>query len=175
MQLFYYVKRINSERGEEMEVFEIESKIQKYSNIIYRLALSMLKNVDDSEDVYQEVIIKYCKHYEELKGEEHEKAWLIRVTINQCNSLLRLSWFKNRSELDEDIPHIDKVKDDVYYAVASLPLKYRTVIHLFYYEEYKISEIAEILNEKESTIKSKLKRAREILKNKIEGGFEDEQ
>lgn len=158
-----------------MEYFDIESKIQKYSNMIYRLAFSMLKNVDDSEDIYQDVIIKYCKHHEELKDEEHEKAWLIRVTINQCNSLRRLSWFKNRSELDENIPHIDKVKDDVYYAVANLPLKYRTVIHLYYYEEYKISEIANILGEKESTVKSKLKRAKELLKKKIEGGFEDEQ
>lgn len=157
-----------------MEEFEIESKIQKYSNMIYRLALSMLKNVDDSEDVYQEVIIKYCKHCENFENEEHEKAWLIRVTINQCNSLRRLSWFKNRADLDEEIPHIDKVKDDVYYAVVNLPLKYRTVIYLFYYEEYKISEIADILNEKEPTVKSKLKRARAILKKKIEGGIEDE-
>ena len=158
-----------------MEFFELEIKIQKYSNMIYRLALSMLKNRDDSEDVYQEVIIKFCKHYEELNDEEYEKAWLIRVTINQCKSLLRLSWFKNRDELDENIPHLDKVKDDVYYAVSELPLKYRTVIYLFYYEGYKISEIAKILNEKESTIKSQLSRARAMLKNKIEGGLENEQ
>jgi len=157
-----------------MGSFELEVKIQKYSNMIYRLALSMLKNKDDSEDVYQDVIIKFCKHYEDLKDEEHEKAWLIRVTINRCKSLLRLSWFKNRDELDENIPHLDKVKDDVYYAVSELPLKYRTVIYLFYYEEYKISEIAKILNEKESTIKSQLSRARAMLKNKIEGGLENE-
>lgn len=158
-----------------MENFEIESKIQEYSNMIYRLALSILKNVDDSEDVYQEVIMKFCKHYDELKSKEHEKAWLIRVTINQCNSLTRLSWFKNRAELDEEIPYTDKVKDDVYYSVMELPKKYRIVIHLFYYEDYKISEIATILNENESTVKSKLKRARELLKKKIEGGLEDEQ
>lgn len=150
--------------------FELEVKIQKYSNMIYRLAVSMLKNKEDSEDVYQDVIIKFCKHYEKLKDEEHEKAWLIRVTINQCKSLLRLSWFKNREKLDENIPYLDKVKDDVYYAVSELPLKYRTVIYLFYYEEYKISEIAKILNEKESTIKSQLSRARAMLKDKIGGG-----
>ena len=161
-------------KEEKMGSFELEVKIQKYSNMIYRLALSMLKNKDDSEDVYQDVIIKFCKHYEDLKDEEHEKAWLIRVTINQCKSLLRLSWFKNRDELDENIPHLDKVKDDVYYAVSELPLKYRTVIYLFYYEEYKISEIAKMLNKKESTIKSQLSRARAMLKNKIEGGLENE-
>lgn len=157
-----------------MEVLELEVGIRKYSNMIYRLAFSILKNRDDSEDVYQEVIMKFCKHYGEFKDEEHEKAWLIRVTVNQCKSLLRLSWFKNREELDENIPHLDKVKDDVYYAVSGLPLKYRTVIYLFYYEEYKISEIANILNEKESTIKSQLSRARKMLKNKMEGGLDDE-
>ncbi|HOZ55114.1 MAG TPA: sigma-70 family RNA polymerase sigma factor [Clostridia bacterium] len=153
-----------------MEIFELEDKIKNYSNMIYRLAFSMLKNKDDSEDVYQEVIIKFCKHSEEFIDEEHEKAWLIRVTVNQCKSLLRLTWYKNRVEIDEDIPQLDKEKDDIYYAVSELPVKYRTVIHLFYYEQYKISEIANILKEKESTIKSQLMRARNLLKNKIVGG-----
>ena len=153
-----------------MEIFELEDKIKNYSNMIYRLAFSMLKNKDDSEDVYQEVIIKFCKHCEEFTDEEHEKAWLIRVTVNQCKSLLRLTWYKNRVEIDEDIPQLDKENDDIYYAVSELPVKYRTVIHLFYYEQYKISEIANILKEKESTIKSQLMRARNLLKNKIVGG-----
>ena len=157
-----------------MENYDLEIKIQKYSNMVYILALSMLKNKENSEDVYQEVMVKFCKHCDELKDEEHQRAWLIKVTINQCRSLLRLSWFKYRAELDENIPHIDKVKDDVYYAVEKLPLKYRTVIYLFYYEEYKTSEIASILDKKESTIKSQLLRARAMLKRTIEGGIEDE-
>ncbi len=157
-----------------MEIYELEDKIQNYSNMIYRLAFSMLKNMDDSEDVFQEVIIKFCKHWEEFTKEEHEKAWLIRVTINQCKSHMRLSWYKNRVELDENIAQLDKEKDDIYYAISELPVKYRTVIHLFYYEQYKISEIASILKQKESTIKSQLMRARGLLKNKIEGDGRDE-
>lgn len=153
---------------------EIENKIKQYSDMIFRLCMSILKNKTDSEDVYQEVIIKYCNRLGNFENEEHEKAWLIRVTINECKSVCRRCWFKNRTELDENIPYLDKEKDYVYYAVEDLPLKYRTVIYLFYYERYKISEISSILNEKESTVKSKLSRARNLLKKKIKGGMDDE-
>ncbi len=153
---------------------EIENKVVKYSDMIYRLAISILKNKADSEDVYQEVMIKFCDNMEKFISEEHEKAWLIRVTVNQCKSLMRMSWFKNRKELDENISYVDKEKDDVYYAVSKLPTKYRIVIHLFYYEKYKISEISKILDINESTIKSQLSRARDMLKVSLKGGFDNE-
>lgn len=152
----------------------IEEKIRKYSNMIYRLAFSMLKSKDDSEDIYQDVIIKFFNNIDTFKSEEHEKAWLIRVTINECNSLHRKGWFKNSAELDEEIPYLDKETDEVFYVVAELPVKYRTVIYLFYYEDYKVSEISKILDTNESTIKSQLSRAREMLKQKLKGGFENE-
>ncbi len=152
----------------------IEEKIRKYSNMVYRLAFSILKSKDDSEDVYQNVIIKFFNNIDIFKNEEHEKAWLIRVTINECNSLYRRAWVKNRAELDEEISYLDKETDEVFYVVAELPVKYRTVIYLFYYEDYKVSEISKILNTNESTIKSQLSRARDMLREKLKGGFENE-
>ena len=125
---------------------EIENAILKYSDMVYKLAVSILKNKADSEDIYQEVMIKFCNNIENFENEAHEKAWIIRVTINQCKSLLRMSWFKNRNELDENLSYLDKENDEVYYAVSELPTKYRIVIYLFYYEKYKISEISEKLN-----------------------------
>lgn len=157
-----------------MQEKEIETKIIKYSDMIYRLCVSILKNKDDSEDVYQDVIIKFCKKIDEFENEAHEKAWLIRVTINQCKNVIRTSWFKNRSELDENIAYFDKEEDSVYYEVSKLPTKYRAVIHLFYYEDYKISEICKILGQKESTVKSQLRRARHLLEKKIKGGMDGE-
>lgn len=153
---------------------EIENAILKYSDMVYKLAVSILKNKADSEDIYQEVMIKFCNNIENFENEAHEKAWIIRVTINQCKSLLRMSWFKNRNELDENLSYLDKENDEVYYAVSELPTKYRIVIYLFYYEKYKISEISEILNISESTIKSQLSRARNMLKKSLKGGIDNE-
>ena len=153
---------------------EIENAILKYSDMVYKLAVSILKNKADSEDIYQEVMIKFCNNIENFENEAHEKAWIIRVTINQCKSLLRMSWFKNRNELDENLSYLDKENDEVYYAVSELPTKYRIVIYLFYYEKYKISEISEILNISESAIKSQLSKARNMLKKSLKGGIDNE-
>ena len=110
----------------------------------------------------------------EFENLEHRKAWFIRVTINCSKNVLSSSWLNRVDTLDEDIPFETKEKHDVYYSVQSLRKNYRTVIYLHYYEDYKISEISKLLNKKEATIKTWLKRAREELKLKLEGGFDDE-
>lgn len=152
----------------------LKQLVEKYSDMVYRLAMSRTRNVELSEDIYQEVFFRLAKKLPDFETETHEKAWLIRVTINCTKSMLGLKWFKNTTELKEEIIFEDEEKNDVYYAVMSLPKKYRTVIHLFYYEGYKIEEMSKILHINENTIKSQLSRAREKLKVKIEGGFEDE-
>lgn len=151
----------------------IEEKIRKYSNMIYKIAFSMTKTKDDADDIYQEVVIKYYQNESNLQNEEHEKAWLIRVTINYCKMFYRKN--KNRREeiLDENIQSLDPEQDDTYMYVKKLPEKYRIVIYLFYYEGYKINEIAKILKTHEGTVKSQLSRAREMLKELMEGGFEN--
>lgn len=151
----------------------LEKMIEKYSDMIYRLALTRTKSKENSEDVYQEVFLRLSKKMPDFENEEHEKAWLIRVTINCSKNLLNSKFLKYKEELKEDITFETKERHDIYYAVQELPLKYRTIIHLYYYENYKINEISKILNIKENTIKSNLSRAREKLKQKVEGGIEE--
>lgn len=151
----------------------IEKMIKKYSDMVYRLALTRTKSKENSEDVYQEVFLRLYRKLPIFESEEHEKAWLIKVTINCSKNLLNSSFLKHRAEIKEEIVFETKERHDIYYAVQELPLKYRTIIHLYYYENYKINEISKILNINENTIKSRLTRAREKLKEKIEGGIEE--
>jgi len=146
---------------------EIEEKIKKYSNMVYRVAYSILKNETDAEDIFQETFIKFYKNIEQMKSEEHEKAWLIRVTINNCNMLLRKKKIRKEDEITEEIPDTHEEKEDILEVVNKLPAKYRLVIYLYYYEGYKISEISKILNDSEGTIKSRLSRAREYLEKMV--------
>ena len=146
---------------------EIEEKIRKYSNTVYRVAYSILKNETDAEDIFQETFIKFYKNIEKMKNEEYEKAWLIRVTINNCNMLLRKKKIRKEDEITEEIPDTYEEKEDILKLVNNLPAKYRLVIYLYYYEGYKISEISKILKESEGTIKSRLSRAREYLEKMV--------
>lgn len=152
----------------------LKSMIDKYSNMIYRLALTRTKTKENSEDVYQEVFLRLSKKLPQFESEEHEKAWLIRVTINCSKNLLNSKFLKNKTELNDEIVFETKERHKIYYAVQELPLKYRTIIYLYYYENYKINEISKILKMKENTVKSQLARARERLKVKIDGGESNE-
>ena len=107
-----------------------------------------------------------------FESEEHIKAWLIRVTINCSKSSFTNSWEKKTVALTEDIPFEMPEEEEVYKVVGQLPKKYRAVIHLFYYEDLSVKEIARYLNSKESTIKSQLHRGRELLKNMLKGRYE---
>ena len=151
----------------------LEKMIEKYSNMIYRLALVRTRTKENAEDVYQEVFLRLSKKMPEFESEEHEKAWLIKVTINCSKNLLNSAFLRHTTEMKEEIVFETKERHEIYYAVQELPLKYRTIIHLHYYEGYKINEISKILNMKENTIKSRLARAREKLKERIEGGIEE--
>lgn len=151
----------------------LEKIINEYSDMVYRLALTRTKSKENSEDVYQEVFLRLAKKLPSFENKEHEKAWLIRVTINCSKNLLNSKFLKNRADIKEEIRFETQERHDIYYAVQELPLKYRTIIYLYYYENYKINEISKILKVNENTIKTRLSRAREELKQKIEGGIEE--
>lgn len=155
------------------DVFKNEMT-EKYFDTVYRLALARTKDKEHAQDVTQDVFLRYINTDKEFESEEHVKAWLLRVTINCSNSLFTSSWYKNTAPLTEDIRFESKEKSDVYYAVAELPSKYRTVVHLFYYEDMSVAEIADIMNTKQSTVKSQLHRSREILKKLLKGGSDYE-
>lgn len=159
-----------------------EEIIEKYADMVYRLAVNEMGNRDDAQDVFQEVFMRLVRYRERISTEEHLKAWLIRVTINCARKQQTATWRKKVEFLaQEDVEHtpdegsanafteIENADSPVVSAVAGLPEKYRTVIYLFYYEEKSVSEIAALLSEKESTVKSKLHRAREMLKTKLKG------
>lgn len=157
-----------------MEVKTIEEVIEKYANMVYRIALTRTGTIENAEDIFQEVFLKYSEKQPKFENEEHEKAWLIRVTINLSKNSKNSAWNKRIVTLDENIVFENKEENDVFSAVSELPENYRMVIYLLYYEGYKVKEIAEILKSKEGTIKTWLSRARNMLKEKIEGGFENE-
>jgi RNA polymerase sigma-70 factor (ECF subfamily) len=152
----------------------VDYMINKYSNMVYRLAVARTRRKEDAEDVFQEVFLRLSKKMPEFENETHEKAWLIRVTINVAKNLLTSGWFKHTVRLEEEIKFEDNACAEVYYEVLSLPQKYRTVIHLFYYERLTIKEISGILKLNENTVKTRLSRAKEKLKSKLEGGFDHE-
>lgn len=146
--------------------------IEKYFDMIYHLALSQVKNRNNADDIVQEVFLKYIQSSKTFESDEHIKAWLIRVTINCSHSFFTASWFKKTVPLEDELVFEMEEKSDVYYAVLELPVKYRTVIHLFYYEDMSIAEISRTLRIKETTIKSQLSRGREMLRQKLKGGPE---
>lgn len=149
--------------------------VEKYFDMIYKLALSQTKNREYADDVVQEVFLRYIKTDTEFQSEEHIKAWLIRVTLNCSKSIFTTSWHKKNVPLSEreDMPVFDTTeKSDVYYAVAELPQKYRAVIHLFYYEDMSVEQISKYLGTNPSTVKSQLSRGRKMLGEKLKGGYD---
>lgn len=148
--------------------------IDEYADMVYRIALTRCRCIENAEDVFQEVFMRFSIKNPKFESKEHEKAWLIRVTINLTKNVRESAWNRKVVRLDESIVFNTKEENDVYSTVCELPQNYRTVIYLFYYEGYKVKEISNILNKNEGTIKTWLFRAREILREKLEGGFDDE-
>ena len=158
---------------ENQENLSAEQLVEKYAAMIYRIAYSRLQNVPDSEDVTQEVFLKYIKADKKFNDEDHRRRWLIRVTVNTINSLTRSSARKQTVSLDEaeEIQYTDKEASGIEDAVKQLPEKYRIPIHLFYFEDMAISQIAEILKSPEGTVKSLLSRGRSKLKELLKEDY----
>ena len=156
-----------------MTDYEFVVKVEEYKNMIFRLAMSYLKNTQEAEDVMQNVFIKFYINKKVFQTVEDEKAWLIRVTINASKDVLKSSWFKRTVPISDDIPFENKEESDLFYAVHRLEPKYRAVIHLYYYENYSIKEISKILSIKETTIQTRLQRARKKLEKILEEEYRD--
>ena len=154
-----------------------EAVLRDYTDMVYRLALSRLRHKADAEDVFQDVFLRLVKSGKTFESGEHIKAWLIRVTVNCCNKLRSTAWFRHTVALeDADLeggqsPEPDCERSEVYDAVAGLSPKYRTVIHLFYYEDMSVAEIGKALGQRTSTVTSQLNRARKILREKLKGEY----
>ena len=152
---------------------QIQTALLNYSDMVIRIAYQNMKNMADAEDIAQEVFLKLITTHPDFENPTHEKAWIIRVTVNLCKDFLKSSWFKKRAALNENIPMHDE-NTEVLDAVLRLPVKFRNVIYLHYYEDMTIAQIANILQKKENTVSSWLHRARKLLKESLTGGFDDE-
>jgi RNA polymerase sigma factor (sigma-70 family) len=147
--------------------------LKVYGNTILRLSYSYLHNLSDAEDVLQDTLLSLMRNKPAFSSPEHEKAWLMRVAINLCKNKLKSSWFKTL-EIPENL-QVESIAEDeseVLEAVHNLPIKYREVIHLFYYEGYSTFEISSLLQKKESTVRSLMHRSREKLKKALKGAYD---
>ena len=144
---------------------EIERIMNDYGNILFRICLIMLGNSQDAEDVVQETLMKYLQKAPAFKEKEHEKAWFIKVASNKCKDMLR---FRAR-HMTADIESIHEFMQDssdsgILEALMTLPQKFRIVLVLYYVEQYKTEEIAEVIGKSASAVKMRLQKGRRLLK-----------
>jgi len=191
-----------------MDNRELQQKIEEYTDMLFKLSYIHLQNQQDAEDVVQEVFYQYLKNSRTFESREHEKAWLLRVTLNACKKVWRSAWRRHRSDVyPEELRQEGNLAGDGYPAAAerdqddttdtggafpgpeetairreehkllmeavlALPEKYRDVIHLFYYEELSVKEIARITGRGESTVTSQLTRGRALLRKSLKEEYD---
>ena len=165
--------KIQNEQEVQMRSeMEVNHAVEEYADMVRRVCFCHLKNQADTEDVFQNVFLKYMLHEQSFIDGEHEKAWLLRVTINSCRDYL-ISFFHRKVVPLDIINEMEAVEEEdhreVLEAVLSLPNKYKDAVYLHYYEGYSTAEIGKILGKKENTVYSLLSRGRKILKEKLGG------
>jgi len=149
----------------------LKRAVEQYADMVMRISYQYLKNRANAEDVTQDVFIKLIEH-SGFNDDGHVKAWLIRVTINQCKDLRKSFWQRKTEPLSEEWPGMEPDQLNVLDELWKLTPDYRNVIYLHYYEGYTIAEIANMLDRNENTVGSWLRRAREKLKNILaDGGY----
>lgn len=154
-----------------LNIEKVEQALQKHGDSLMRTAYTYTQNMEDAKDIVQETFLRYITSAPSFESAEHEKAWLIRVTINICKNHLSSAYRKNYARLDESISVYDSYTTGLIEVINSLPPKYRIVIHLYYYEGYSQKEIAKIINLTESAVATRLQRGRKLLKSRIGDDF----
>ena len=145
---------------------ELEKLAEQYAGLIYRLALNDTRSPSDAEDILQEVLLALFTSAPGFESQEHEKRWLIRVTLNKGKNHRRSLLRRPTLPLEEADGYVSQEPDHraLREAVAALPRNQRRAVDLYYYEGYSTSEIAAILNAKEATVRTWLHRGRQRLK-----------
>ncbi len=152
-------------------------KLLLYKDTVFRVAFNYTKNKSDAEDISQEVFLRFYTSAPDFVSDEAEKAWLLRITINKAKDLLKSGWFSKRADETEILSaqyEMNGAESDMLEKVLNLPEKYRSIIHLYYYEEYSVNEISDITGVKPSTVQTRLQRGRKLLEKKLkeELGYE---
>lgn len=173
---------------------ELQQKMEMYGDMLFKLSYVRLQNVQDAEDVVQEVFYQYLKTSRVFESPEHEKAWFLKVAVNTCRKLWRSAWRRHRADQAPEEewteaesaegaetaaggePEEEAVRQEEHRRlleiVLQLPPRYRDVIHLFYYEELSVKEIARVTGRGESTVTSQLTRARELLRKSLKEEYD---
>jgi RNA polymerase sigma-70 factor (ECF subfamily) len=164
-----------------MERTGMERLVEEYSDMIFRIAFHNVGNRAEAEDITQNVFLKLMEKAPPFEDREHERAWIIRVTLNLCRDWFRSPWHRRRAGGLEDLENTPSPSrepgegSEVLAAVLALPVRYRNVVYLYYYEDLPLARIAAILDAREGTVASWLHRARKRLRIALEGGFDDDQ
>ncbi len=169
------IQQTQEQALQQEKMTSVEQALNRYGTAILRLAYSYVHNMNDAEDILQETLIKYMQAAPTFESESHEKAWLLRVASNLSKNKINYNKIRETDELEETL--VSEEREDlsfVWEAVKSLPEKYREVIHLYYQEGYSSKEIANILNRKESSVRTDLKRGREKLKEILKEAYDFE-
>ncbi|MDR2532427.1 MAG: sigma-70 family RNA polymerase sigma factor [Oscillospiraceae bacterium] len=156
-------------------VHDIDEIINTYKKTVYGTALSHTQNKFDADDVFQEVFLVYFKKNPTFQSEEHRKAWLIRTTLNLCKKVTLSAWRKKTTSLEnapeQSYQFVGKEENTVHSALRELPQKYGAVLYLFYFEEYKTEEIGKILKISTGNVRIRLKRGRDLMREKLKGEY----
>lgn len=156
----------------------IEMLIEKYKNNIYAVAFNICKNKYDAEDVVQDTFIQYLSQKKDFQSEQHIRAWIIRVAINKAKNKNNLFFRRNSLPLEDYMETLifeSNESHELFEAVMKLPEKYRIVIHLFYYEDYSVQEIADILKITQSNVKVRLSRGRLSLRKTLKEAWDNDE
>ena len=163
----------------------LEQALNDHKSSVYKAAFYVCRNPQDAEDVAQDTFLTYYSGSDQFETEEHIRAWLLKVAVNKARNLKRSFWNRNRLSVNDltawlethtptGSETMDHDSEEIVTAVMGLPDKCRIIVHLFYYEDYSIKEIAEVLEIKENTVKSQLHRGRALLKSMLKEMWENE-
>ena len=147
---------------------DVEQTIGQYADMVKHICFVYMKNESDTEDVFQDVFLKYALFSEPFQSEEHKKAWLIRVTVNCAKKFWSSAWIRHTVPLEEDLAFEQETDNRLWEELQNLPGKYRAVLHLFYYEELSAEEIGGLLGLQPSAVRMRLTRGRRMLRQRLE-------
>lgn len=145
---------------------EYSAAVERYLDMVYRIALNWFRHPADAEDAAQNVMLRLWRTDTSFQSEEHLRRWLVRVTVNECKRISLCPWRSRTVPLEECGEPVfeDQEQQELYRAVMDLPGKYRLPLYLYYYEGYAVNEVGEIMGLKPSTVQTRLSRGREKLK-----------
>lgn len=155
-----------------------EQLVERYQQNLYAAAFSACRNAADAEDAVQDTFLKYHTSAKEFESEQHIRWWLLRVAINHAKNTAQSFWRRNAEPLENYLDSLSYQRPEdrgILEAVMALPEKYRIVIHLYYYEDYDVRDIAGILHLTQSAVKARLSRGRRLLRDTLKEEWNDDE